>query len=120
MFPFSSIHSAASKPSECTACVLFYDHESNCLSNLSQLSVDSTALMQQTKQLGLTDKRPVLLLPHQETDMFYVMVQIRHDASAHDLRALGTSIYKAISPTELSDIALIWPDLSNQSPFTAD
>ena len=120
MFPFSSIHSAASKPSESTVCVLFYDHESNCLSNLSQLSVDSTALMQQAKQLGLTDKCPVILLPHQETDMFYVMVQLNQDANAHDLRALGTSIYKVILPTELSDMALIWPDLSNQALITAD
>ena len=113
MFPFSSIHAASARPSDSEISVLFFNEDYSCISDLSHLATDPTALTQQARLLGLSDKNSALLISAPDGNGYFILAMAPKQRTAHSCRQLGAAIYHILKPTTFSSIAIIWPDLSN-------
>ena len=112
MFPFSPIHAASARPSDSDLSVLFFNKSHSCMSDLSHLATDPTALTEQASQLGLSDKNRAVLTTASDGNGHFILAQCPEQPSAHAYRQLGASIYYALKPTSFNEVAIIWPDLT--------
>lgn len=111
MFPFSPIHVAAARPSDSDIAVLFFSESHACISDLSHLAIDPTALTEQASLLGLSDKNRAILATAFDGSGHFIFAQCPTHLTAHACRQLGASIYYALKPTAFNDVAIMWPDL---------